>query len=213
MKKFLILFLMFGFFFTMQNDAHAQRRKSSRAKTSTFRFTDDMVNKINNVCPKVLKNASKKNENLQAFCSVKDIKIGEADLGPWYSGVRAFEKLFMQFRRVIYIAAAFMLLWIFVKAAYEGEMKWMHLAMLIIGVILLAFAEVIIDIAANRITLEDVLEQGVYVDCRKKRTNDAFYKCNVGDDGAELYDARYFLQLTGEKESTGLAPNKYKGLF
>ena len=58
MKKLLILFLMFGFFFTMQNDAHAQRRKSSRAKTSTFRFTDDMVNKINNVCPKVLKNAS-----------------------------------------------------------------------------------------------------------------------------------------------------------
>ena len=213
MKKFLILFLMFGFFFTMQNDAHAQKRTRTKSKTSTFRFTDDMVRKINNSCPKVLKNASKKNESLQAFCSVKNIQIGEADLGPWYSGVKAFEKLFMQFRRVIYMAAAFMLLWIFVKAAYQGEMKWMHLAMLVIGVILLAFAEVIIDIAANRITLEDVLEQGVYVDCRKKQTNDAFYKCNVGDNDAELYDVRYFLQLTGERESGGLSPSKHGGLF
>lgn len=213
MKKFFILFFMFGFFFVMQSDVQAQRRSSSRTKTSTFRFTDDMVNKINSACPKVLKNASMRAERLEAFCSVKDIKIGEADLGPWYSGVKAFEKLFMQFRRVIYMAAAFMLLWIFVKAAYEGEMKWMHLSMLVIGVILLAFAEVIIDIAANRITLEDVLEQGVYVDCRKKQTKDAFYKCNVGENGAELYDVRYFLQLTGEEESTGIAPNKYKGLF
>ncbi len=209
MKKILILFFMFVFFFTMQNNLQAKRKSYRKSRSSAFRFTDDMVNKINSTCPKVLKSASKKSENLQAFCSVRDIQIGQADLGPWLKAVKAFEKLFKQFRKLLYVGAGFMLMWLFVKAAYQGEMKWMHLGMLIIGVVLLAFAEIIIALATNKITLEDVLQEGVYVDCRKKKTNDAFYKCELGEKGAELYDVRYFLQLSGEQEN----PNKYKGLF
>ena len=206
MKKFMLLFVLV---FTLFSSSLFAQTRNYNSRNNTFRFTEDMVNKINKDCPSVLKSANTKNEKLEAFCSVKDIKIGEADLGPWRKMVHAFEKLFQQFRKVIYVAAVFMLLWIFVKAAYEGDMKWMHLSMLIIGVVILAGAEVLIGLATNRITLEDVISDGVYVDCRNKRTNDAFFKCSVDDQGASLYDSRYFLQVSGEiKENT-----VYKGLF
>ena len=213
MKKF-ILFLVLVLIVTGSSVSFSKRRTVRRHRDSenqTFRFTDDMVKKIKNSCPIVLKNASKKNENLEPFCSVRDLNFGEADLGPWKKFVQRAEKLFLQFRRLIYIAAVFMILWIFVKASYEGDMKWMHIAMLIIGVIILAFAELLLDLATNRVSLEDVIDNGVYVDCRDKKTNDAYYKCSTGDDGAVLFDSRYFLQVTGEARSK--KAKMYKGLY
>ena len=208
MKKFILFFVLFV---GLSLPSLAQRKHVVRraAATQTFRFTEDMVKRINKSCPVMLKNASKKSESLEAFCSVKDLHFGEADLGPWKKFVQRGEKIFKQFRRLIYIGAVFMLLWIFVKAAYEGDMKWMHIAMLIIGVIILAFAEVLLDLATNRVSLEDVVNNGVYVDCRDKKTEDAYYKCSTNDDGAALYDARYFLQVSGEMKSN----NKYNGLY
>ena len=87
----------------------------------------------------------------------------------------------------------------------------MHIAMLIIGVIILAFAELLLDLATNRVTLEDVMSNGVYVDCRDKNTKDAYYRCSTEDDGAALYDSRYFLQVSGEirKKDSKL----YNGLY
>ncbi|MCR5506853.1 MAG: hypothetical protein K6F04_03330 [bacterium] len=212
MKKF-ILFLMLALF--IASPSMAQRRRTtyhrSSTNTQTFRFTDDMVKRIKTHCPNVLKNAPKKSENLEAYCSVRDLHFGEADLGPWKKFVQRAEKLFLQFRRLIYVAAVFMILWIFVKASYEGDMKWMHIAMLVIGVIILAFAEVLLALATNRVSLDDVISNGVYVDCRDKKTDDAYYKCSTNDDGAALYDSKYFLQVSGEVKS-GKA-KIYDGLY
>ncbi|MBR1544596.1 MAG: hypothetical protein IJ638_01470 [Alphaproteobacteria bacterium] len=213
MKKF-ILFLMLAVFISGPSMAQRRRTTYRRSKTNaveTFRFTDDMVKRIKNHCPNVLKNAPKKSENLEAYCSVRDLHFGEADLGPWKKFVQRAEKIFLQFRRLIYVAAVFMILWILVKASYEGDMKWMHIAMLVIGVIILAFAEVLLDLATNRVSLEDVISNGVYVDCRDKKVEDAYYKCNTSDDGAALYDSRYFLQVSGEVK-TGKA-KVYDGLY
>ena len=213
MKKF-VLFLVLVLIVTGSSVSFSKRRTIRRHRdtgTQTFRFTDDMVRKIKNSCPIILKNAKNKPENLEPFCSVRDLNFGEADLGPWKKFVQRAEKMFLQFRRLIYIAAVFMILWIFVKASYEGDMKWMHIAMLIIGVIILAFAELLLDLATNRVALEDVIDNGVYVDCRDKKTNDAYYRCSTGDDGAVLFDARYFLQVTGEARSK--KAKRYKGLY
>lgn len=210
MKKF-ILFLILALF--LGNPVFATKRAVSKKShnVQTFRFTEDMVKRVKNNCPDVMKNAPKKSENLEAFCSVKDLHFGEADLGPWKKFVQRAEKLFLQFRRLIYIGAVFMLLWIFVKASYEGEMKWMHISMLIIGVIILAFAELLLDLATNRVTLEDVMNNGVYVDCRDKNTKDAYYKCSTDDDGAALYDSRYFLQVSGKMNNK--KSKLYNGLY
>lgn len=211
MKKF-ILFLVLAVFLsspTMSQRRYSNRRSSSN--TQTFRFTEDMVRRIKNNCPNTLKRAQNKKENLEAFCSVRDLHFGESDLGPWKKFIARAEKLFKQFRRLIYVAAVFMILWIFVKAAYEGDMKWMHIAMLIIGVIILAFAEVLLDLATNRVSLEDVVNNGVYVDCRDKKTDDAYYKCGTNDDGATLYDSRYFLQISGESRTN--SSKLYNGLY
>lgn len=212
MKKF-ILFLVLAVFLSAPSMAQKRRIRTTRRSSAvqTFRFTDDMVRRIKNSCPTTLKNAQKKPENLEAFCSVKDLRFGEADLGPWKKFVQRAEKLFLQFRRLIYVAAVFMILWIFVKASYEGDMKWMHIAMLIIGVIILAFAQVLLDLATNRVSLEDVVENGVFVDCRDKKTEDAYYKCNVNDDGATLYDERYFLQVSGKIKNN--RTKMYDGLY
>ncbi len=216
MKKFALFLVLVLFICGVSGSSVFAKRRTSYRKSSDnavhgFRFTDDMVKKIKNSCPIVLKNAPKKSENLEAFCSVKNLNFGEADLGPWKKFVQRAEKLFIQFRRLIYVGAVFMVLWIFVKAAYEGDMKWMHIAMLVMGVIILAFAEVLLDLATNRVSLEDVVDNGVYVDCRDKKTDDAYYKCTTGDDGAILFDSRYFLQVSGQTKSR--KSKVYNGLY
>ena len=224
MKRFIIALFLFGFVFALSSvDVMAQRRsnvrrisRSNRNRVQGFQFTDDMLNKVGRSCPNTMQRANRKSENLEPFCSVRNLEFGEADLGPWKKAVHAFEKLFLQFRRFIYVGAIFMVLWIFVKAAYEGDMKWMHIAMLIIGVVVLAFAEVLLAMATNKVTVEDVVDQGIYVDCRNaptsnnlSRRNDAYYKCNIDDNGAALYDSRYFLQVSGKISNT----KAYDGLF
>ena len=224
MKKFLIALFVFGFMFSFSSYTNAQRRSGSRRMSSyvrnrssqRFQFTDDMLSKVNRSCPKTLQRAKKKSEELIPFCSIRDLEFGEADLGPWRKAVSAFERLFYQFRRLIYIGAVFMVLWIFVQAAYNGDMKWMHIAMLLIGVVLLSLTEVLLAMAENKITVEDVIDQGIYVDCRSAPTSnnlsnrsDAYYKCNIDDNGAALYDSRYFLQISGKISNT----SAYKGLF
>ena len=209
MKKF-ILFLVLAVILSMPSMAQRRRAVRRNSSVQTFRFTEDMIRRIKNNCPTTLKNATRKSENLEAFCSVKNLHFGEADLGPWKKFIQRAEKLFLQFRRLIYIAAVFMILWIFVKASYEGDMKWMHIAMLVIGVIILAFAEVLLSLATNKVSLEDVIDNGVYVDCRDKKMNDAFYKCSTNDDSAALYDERYFLQVSGEIKKKSKV---YNGLY
>ena len=211
MKKFIITLFLFAFMFSFPNISQAQHRLSRTRRTNTesvFRFSEDMLSRVARNCPKILQRSVKRNERLEGYCSVRDIDFTEADLGPWQKAVSAFIRLFQQFRRFIYVGAVFMLLWIFVKAAYEGEMKWMHIAVLIIGVVILAFAEVLINLATGKISVDDVVEMGIYVDCRNaptsnnlNRRNDAYYKCNVGDNGYTLYDSRYFLQISGEMKS------------
>ena len=209
MKKIFVLFLLLGV--VLCGDTFAQRRSYSRNRTNnTFRFTDDMVAKINKSCPATVRRAQNKSEKLEAYCSVRNVEFGESDLGPWKKIVSRFEKLFKQFRRIIYTAAVFMVLWIFVKAAYEGDMKWMHIAMLVMGVVILSFAEVLLAMATNRITIEDVLNNGVYVDCRDRQMKDAYFKCSTDGKGASLYDSRYFLQITGEANRESYS---YRGLY
>ena len=208
-KIFLFAFISMILFSSI--DVMAKRSYTKSKSSQSFRFTEDMVNRIKKSCPDVLKNADKKSENLEAFCSVKDLNFEGADLGPWQKIVARGERLFLQFRRLIYIGAVFMLLWIFVKASYEGEMKWMHIAMLVMGVIILAFAEVLLAFATNRVSLDDVINDGVYVDCRDKKTGDAYFVCSTSDSGAALYDSRYFLQVSGEMKSR--SSKKYGGLY
>ncbi len=212
MKKIFVLFAVLFFSFSVEGMAQSRRYRAGTNNTYTdrFKFTTDMENRIKNYCPSVLKKASSKPEHLQSYCSVNDIVVGEADLGPWKKLVIACEKLFKQFRSLIYVAAVFFVLWLFVKAAYAGDMEWKHLGMLLIGIVILTFADVMLDIATNRVTIEDVVEDGIYVDCREKNSKEAFYRCSPDTSGAGLSDSRYFLQLSGE------APNsspQLKGLF
>lgn len=208
MKK-VILFLLLCLVLSSGAFAKTVRKRTSSGKE--FRFTEDMVTRIQKQCPSVMSKAPKLPENLESFCSVKDVQFGESDLGPWANFVSRAEKLFLQFRRLIYIGAVFMILWIFVKASYEGDMKWMQVAMLIIGVVLISGAEVLIAFATNRVSLEDVVSNGVYVDCRDKNTKNAYFKCGVDDSAATLYDSRYFLQVSGKVNSK--STKIYKGLY
>ena len=110
MKKFVITLFLFTFMFLFPNLSQAQNRSSRSSRTNVenrFHFSEDMLNRVARNCPKILQRASKKNEKLETFCSVRDIEIGEADLGPWRKAVSAFIRLFRQFRRFIYVGAVF----------------------------------------------------------------------------------------------------------
>lgn len=221
LKKFLILFFVFAFSFSFE--AFSQTRRVSRGRTVSrgngFTFSQDAKERINRACPNVLKKATQFTKEMKRkgtssipseivyMCSVNAIELQEADLGPWKKFVYALEKIYVQFRNLIYIAAIFMLLWIIVKAMYEGDMKWMHIGMMIIGVTMLAFAEVFIDIATNRVSLDDIRNGEIYVDCREP--DKGLYKCSADVDGAVDTESVYLYDVNHKSTQA----KSYKGLF
>lgn len=198
MKKLLQIILFILPFFTAGN-VLAQRNNN-------FQITPDMQRRITRSCPKKLQRANVNRENLQTFCLVSNIRETEADLGPWKAFVARAEKLFKQLRNLLYVGAVFMLMWLFTKAIYKNSIDWPKISMLIIGVLLLTLAEVFLDVATQRVKLDDVISEGVYVDCRDP--TEAYYKCDLGSTDAEQLDAQYFLKVSGQNSS-----KKHKGLF
>ncbi len=199
MKKFL-QFILIMFSILTAGNVMAQRRNN-------FQITTDMQRRIARSCPKKLQRASVSHENLQTFCLVSNIRETEADLGPWKAFIARAEKLFKQFRSLLYVAAVFTLMWLFTKAIYKNSIDWPKISMLIIGVLLLTLAEVFLDVATQRVRLEDVISEGVYVDCRDP--TEAYYKCDIGSSDAEQLDTQYFVNVSGPNKKT----KKHKGLF
>jgi hypothetical protein len=107
----------------------------------------------------------------------------------------------------MYVAAVFVVLWILAKAMYEGEMHWEHIGFLVIGVTLLAFAEVFIALAMNRVTLDDIKAGDLYVDCREPEVG--LYACASDVEGSLDHDSKYIFPL---KRGTDTS-STYKGLF
>ena len=226
MKKFFILFFVMLFCFANVSFSQTRGRvrgSSSRnhrtARGNGFTFSQDAKDRISVGCPSVLKRAQQFSRDMKAkgssdiqseivyMCWVNMIELEQGDLGPWEKFVYALEKIFKQFRRLIYIAAVFMLLWILVKAMYEGDMKWMHIGIMIIGVTMLAFAEVFLDIATNRVTLDDIRNSEIYVDCREP--DKGLYKCSVDVEGAVDKESVYLFDVNHRATQT----RTYKGLY
>ena len=200
MKK-LLQFILLSISILYAGDVFAQRRNNS------FQITPDMERRITRSCPRRLARANVNRENLQPFCPVRNIRETEADLGPWRAFVYRTERLFKQFRTLLYVGAIFMLMWLFTKAVYKSTIDWPKVAMLLIGVLMLTLAEVFLDVATQRVRLDDVIAEGVYVDCRDP--TEAYYKCDIGKNDAEQLDAQYFLKVSGTQQSQ----RKHKGLF
>ena len=219
MKKIFLFFVLVFMFSAVFSDTYAQRnrgrttrknRTATRRNTgNTFRFTEDMENRIEKLCPKRLSRAPSRRSVLEAYCPISNVRSIEADLGPFEKFVKALEKLFKQIRPLLYTGAVFMIMWILVQAAYGGDMQWNKVIMLVAGVVILSIAEVLINIATKRVVLEDVIGEGVYVDCRNISERNVFYKCASDARGSALYDSRYFLKISGTPRNAG----RYKGLF
>ena len=219
MKKILFLFIIF--MIGLNNISFSQTRTARRvsARGNGFTFSQDALERISVGCPGVLKVAqqftrdmrSKKTSAIKSeivyMCSVNDIELDASPLGPWEKFVYAVEKVFKQFRRLLYVAAVFMLLWILVKAIYEDDMKWTHIGMMIIGITMLSFAEVFLDIATNRVTLEDIKNSEIYVDCREP--DKGLYRCTADTKGAVDKESVYLF----EKKKKNTQNQVIKGLY
>jgi hypothetical protein len=195
------------------NAAFAQTyRGGGNAGTRSIRawqgFGQDAKERIRSGCAGVMRDSrTAKNTRLEWMCKLSSVRQEEADLGPWKKFVDALVKIFNQLKRLIYIGAVFMILWIFVKGMYEGEAKWMHLGMLIIGVTMLAFAETFVDIATNKINLDDIKNGDIYVDCRQP--DEGLFVCAPDVDGSEDHDMKYIFQVKrGAETNSG-----YRGLY
>ena len=226
MKKFFILFFVMLFCFA--NVSFSQTRGRGRSSVNRayrtsrgngFTFSQDAKDRIKVGCQNVMKTAQQFSRDIKSkgssdikseiiyMCSVNSIELEKSDLGPWEKFVYALEKVFKQFRRLIYIAAVFMLLWILVKAMYEGDMKWMHIGMMVIGVTMLAFAEVFLDIATNRVTIDDIRNSEIYVDCREP--DKGLYKCSVDVEGAVDKESVYLYDVNHLSTQS----KTFKGLY
>lgn len=217
-KKFLILFFVIGFGFAF--DAFSQTRtRTHYGRGNGFTFSQDAKERIRLGCPNVLKRANRFSKDMKTkgasnieseiiyMCSVNSIELEKGDLGPWKKFVHALEKVFKQFRNLIYLAAIFMLLWIIVKAMYEGDMKWMHIGMMVLGITMLSFAEVFLDIATNRVTIDDIRNSEIYVDCREP--DRGLYICSVDTDGAVDKESVYLYDVNHKATKTKV----FKGLY
>jgi hypothetical protein len=174
---------------------------SGRSTRAWQGFGQDAKERIRTGCADVMRDArAAKDSKLEWMCRLSSVRHEEADLGPWKKFVTALVKIFNQLRRLIYVGAVFMLLWIFVKGMYEGEAKWMHLGMLVVGCTMVAFAETFVDLAINRISLDDVKNGDIYVDCRSP--DEGLYVCAADVEGAEDHDMRYIYQVKSGGETT-----------
>ncbi|MDR1009506.1 MAG: hypothetical protein LBL52_04635 [Rickettsiales bacterium] len=207
MKKFLIL-LMFLF---AAGPAFAQSARGRAVRTRTaadesqFRISADAQAIIAESCQRILSNAPRaRGGELAVFCQVRQIKTSAGELGPWSKFVNGLVKLFQQFRRLIYVAAVFMLLWILVEGVYRAEAQWMKLGMMIVGLVILAGAEMFIRMATGQVKLEDIQNGEMFVDCR--HPNEALYHCDGDTVGATNIDERYIFRfqkaLHSEKSTT-----------
>ncbi|MDR2098536.1 MAG: hypothetical protein LBO78_00735 [Rickettsiales bacterium] len=201
MKK-IFAYLMVSFVL-FSNLAGAQVRRTgggTRSRGNGYKLSDDAKERIRIGCQEKMKTAkAKKDTKLVPMCLVSLIQVSEADLGPWKKFVDGLVRVFQQFRRLIYVAAVFTILWILAKAAYEGEMHWEHIGILVVGVVLVALAETFIKLATNEVTLDDIKSGDKYVDCRKPE--EPLYKCSVEMDGASDHDERYLFRYAGEESS------------
>lgn len=206
MKQIMSIFLIFmlGLTSITYSQTRVIRRQNS-TRNNGFTFSQDAEERIKIGCPKVLKIAQQFSRDMRSkgtsdihseltyMCLVNEIELEQSPLGPWEKFVNALEKVFKQFRRLLYVAAVFMMLWILVKAIYEDDMKWTHIGMMVIGITMLAFAEVFLDIATNRVTLDDIKNSELYVDCREP--NKALYRCTVDSKGAMDKESVYLFEV------------------
>ena len=199
MNKFLAYLMLFVIM--LGNAASAQTARGVQPGKGRFTFSADAKDRIRQGCANVMRTAgAKRNTRLESMCKLSLIRQEEADLGPWKKFIFALVKIFNQLKRLIYVGAVFMLLWIFVKGMYEGEAQWMKLGMLIIGCTMVAFAETFVDLATNRTSLDDVKNGDIYVDCRSP--DDGLYICASDVEGAEDHDMRYVYQVKRGGETT-----------
>lgn len=222
MKKFFILFFVIMCCFS--DISFSQTRTRVRRAVPTFHnngftFSQDVKDRIAIGCQSVMKRAQKFSRDMKTrgasdieseivyMCLVSSLELDKSTLGPWEKFVNAMVKVFKQFRRLIYVAAVFMLLWILVKAMYENDMKWMNIGMMIIGVTMLAFAEVFLAIATNKVTVEDIRNSELYVDCREP--NKALYRCSVDVEGAKDKESVYLYDVNHLSSQS----STFKGLY
>jgi hypothetical protein len=210
MKKFFAFLVLFAM--ALGSGASAQTYSRQQARTQGVKmwqgFGQDAKERIRLGCADKMKNArAQRNTELEWLCKLSSIRQEEADLGPWKKLVYALVKIFNQLRRLIYVGAVFMLLWIFVKGMYEGEAKWMQLGMLIIGVTMVSFAEVFVDIATNKTNLDDIKNGDIFVDCRAP--DEGLYICAPDIEGSEDHDMRYVFQVSKGADTN----SAYRGLY
>jgi hypothetical protein len=204
MRKFFICFMAA---FTMFGSlASAQVR--TRGRGNGFVLSSDEKERIRAGCQDMMKAARTNTQSrIERYCAIDSIQLQEADLGPWKKFVDAMIKVFAQFRRLAYVAAVFMVLWILAKAMYEGEMHWEHIGMLVIGVAMLAMAEVFLDVATNKVSIDDIRSGEIYVDCREP--DKGLYKCSREVEGSLGHESKYMFPVN--PESSGAASRR--GLF
>ena len=198
--------------FALSFDAAAQQRQSPQRRTQqttraaanphAYRISPDAQEMINKACPRVIADARAITDfELRVFCPISEIDTGMADLGPWKKFVNGLVRLFQQFRKLIYLAGVFLLLWIVIEGAYRGEGQWMKLAMMIIGLILLAMAEVFVNLATGKVEIESIKSGDLFVDCR--RPNEALFQCRGESKGAQSVDERFIFRFQRAEAASG----------
>ncbi|MDR3126534.1 MAG: hypothetical protein LBT92_02790 [Rickettsiales bacterium] len=210
MKK--ILLLVFVSLLAICANAQTRRARSSRnANTNSSKvLSDDARQLISRRCAEKTMEAERRPEGkLRSMCSVENISGGES-MGPWKLLVARAIQMFKQFRKLIYVAAVFLLLWIVVKAAYKGDGQWMELAWLITGIVALAGAEFFVRIASGQVAIEEVKTNNMYVDCR--RPNEVLFQCSPEDSGAVELDER-FLYLFSKSAKSKSGGSSMPGLY
>ena len=197
-KFFFIILAVFAAF-----DASAQttrRRASSAPPANNFKLSADAQARIERSCERIMARAARaENTDLAVFCPVRQINTSAGELGMWSKFVDGLVKLFVQARRLIYVAAVFMLLWIMVEGIYRSEGRWAHLGMMVIGLVILAGAEMFVGMATGRVKLEDIQNGEMFVDCRKP--NEALYRCKGDDVGAANVDERFIFRFQKANEA------------
>ena len=148
---------------------------------------------------------------LVTMCSIDGLSSG-LELGPFEELARRATLLFKQFRILIYVGAAFLLLWMIARAQWKTEGEWEKLIWLVVGLVAVALAEFFLRIGTGKFTIEEVRGGAMFVDCRRQR--EALYKCQPESRNSRELDQRFIIQFTGPPTQGG-APRRTSvpGLF
>jgi hypothetical protein len=196
--------MIFIFFLVLSSGAGAQNfgRSSRAAPGNAYKLSADAQVRIEEACGRIIARANRTSPgDLSVFCQVRSLNTSVGELGPWAKFVDGLVKLFIQARRLIYVGAVFILLFILVEGVYRAEAQWMKLGTMVIGLVILAGAEMFVRMATGQIRIEDIQNGEMSVDCR--RPNEALYRCSGDSVGATNIDDRFIFTFQRANEAKG----------